>query len=110
MDNKLPEILKARRKELNLTLKEIGKKIGVTEATVQRWESGATENLRYNRLIKLAKVLEVKPSFLMGFEDAPQNAKEKELLEIYQKAKESDKAEVKTLLKIVDKLLGIDEP
>ena len=36
----ISSVLKAKRKELGLTLTQIAEKIGVTEATVQRWESG----------------------------------------------------------------------
>ena len=35
---KLSSVLKTRRKELGLTLAQIADKIGVTEATVQRWQ------------------------------------------------------------------------
>ncbi len=62
-------IFKQRRKELGYTLKEIGKKIGVTEATVQRWESGNIKNLRQGRISQLAEILEISPSVLMGWED-----------------------------------------
>ena len=33
----ISSVLKAKRKELGLTLAQIAEKIGVTEATVQRW-------------------------------------------------------------------------
>ena len=67
----LSSVLKARRSELHLTLKEIADRVGVSEGTVQRWESGNIKNLRYERITKLAEVLEVSPSFLMGFTDNP---------------------------------------
>lgn len=69
--------LKSRRKELGLTLNDIANLMGVSEATVQRWESGAIKNLRYERISALASVLNVSPSYLMGWtepgteQDAP---------------------------------------
>lgn len=36
----LSDVLKKRRKELGLTLAQIADKMGVAEATVQRWERG----------------------------------------------------------------------
>lgn len=36
----LSTVLKARRKDLGLTLAQIADEMGVSEATVQRWESG----------------------------------------------------------------------
>lgn len=65
----LSYVLKTRRKELGLTLLDIAKMVGVTEATVQRWESGNIKNLRHNRIVKLAEALEVQPSTLMGWDD-----------------------------------------
>lgn len=62
-------ILKDRRKELNYTLLDIAKKVGVSEATVQRWESGNIKNLRYEKIIALANILEISPSHLMGWDD-----------------------------------------
>ena len=46
----LEERMKNRRKELDLTLADIAKAVGVSEATVQRWESGKIKNLRYERI------------------------------------------------------------
>lgn len=65
----LSKILKIRRKELGLTLLEIANRIGVTEATVQRWESGEIKTLRQGRIAKLAEILEVSPAQLMGWDD-----------------------------------------
>lgn len=65
----LSEILKARRKELGLTLLEIAKRVGVSEATVQRWESGEIKTMRHGRIVKLAEVLELSLAQLMGWED-----------------------------------------
>lgn len=65
----LSSTLKKRRKELNLTLLQIANKVGVSEATVQRWESGNIKSLRYNRIAKLAEVLNISPAELMGWEE-----------------------------------------
>ena len=55
----ISSVLKAKRKELGLTLAQIAEKIGVTEATVQRWESGNIKSLRHERIAKLADILGV---------------------------------------------------
>ena len=62
-------ILKNRRKELGLTLSQIADQMGVSEATVQRWESGNIKNLRHERVGPLAELLRVSPAVLMGWED-----------------------------------------
>lgn len=65
----MPEIIKKRRDELDLTLLDIAKKIGVSEATVQRYESGRIKNIRQDKIIKLASVLQLTPAQLLGWED-----------------------------------------
>lgn len=69
--NSLSTVLKQRRKELGLTLLQIADAVGVTEATVQRWESGSIKSVRYEKLGKLADVLKVPPAALMGWDDTP---------------------------------------
>lgn len=65
----LSSVLTARRKELDLTLKEIADRVGVSEGTVQRWESGNIKNLRHERIARLADVLDVSPAYLMGWDE-----------------------------------------
>lgn len=66
----LSTILKQRRKELGLTLAQIADAMNVTEATVQRWESGNIKTIRYEKIGKLAEILKVSPALLMGWNDA----------------------------------------
>ena len=68
----LEERMKNRRKELDLTLADIAKAVGVSEATVQRWESGKIKNLRYERIPALAAALHTTPAYLMGWEESPE--------------------------------------
>ena len=65
----LSTVLKTRRKELGLTLNDIAQQMAVSEATVQRWESGNIKSLRQGRIAKLAEILSVSPSALMGWEE-----------------------------------------
>lgn len=58
-----------RRKQLNLTLKEIADYVGVSEATVSRWESGNIANMRRDRIAALAQILKVSPIDIMGVTD-----------------------------------------
>ena len=68
--SQLSTTLKQRRKELGLTLAQIADAMGVTEATVQRWESGNIKSIRYEKIGKLAEVLKISPAILMGWDDA----------------------------------------
>ena len=64
----LSDVLKKRRAELGYTLLEIADKMGVSEATVQRWESGNIKSLRHGRIAQLAEILDVSPASLMGWD------------------------------------------
>jgi len=61
--------IKSRRKELNLTLEQVGDLVGVGKSTVRKWETGDIENMKRDKIVKLAKALKVSPSFIMGIED-----------------------------------------
>lgn len=74
--NNLSNVLKRRRKELGLTLLQVTEAMGVSEATVQRWESGSIKSVRYDKIDKLAKVLKVEPAEIMGW-DTPKQKSDK---------------------------------
>lgn len=40
-------------------MKELTNKVGVSEATIRRWESGEISNMRRDSIIKLSEVLEI---------------------------------------------------
>ena len=61
--------LKARRKELDLTMLDVAKSVGVSEATVSRWESGDIANMRRDKIVSLAHALQVSPFFIMGWDE-----------------------------------------
>ena len=61
--------IKSRRMELNLTLEQVGDLVGVGKSTVRKWETGDIENMKRDKIVKLAKALRVSPSYIMGIED-----------------------------------------
>lgn len=65
------EKIKSRREELGMTLQEVGEYLGVSKATVQRYESGEIKNLKLDSIEKLARILKVSPAYLMGWEESP---------------------------------------
>ena len=56
------EIITKKRKELGLTLEDVGRSVGVTKATVLRWESGAIHSIKRDKITALAAVLQLDPS------------------------------------------------
>ncbi|MDR1953634.1 MAG: helix-turn-helix domain-containing protein [Clostridiales Family XIII bacterium] len=62
------ELVKQRRIELGLTLGDVAKAVGVSEATVSRWESGHIDDMKRGRIAALAKILRISPLSLISDE------------------------------------------
>ncbi len=60
------QIIKTNRENLGLTQEELGAKVGVNKAAVQKWESGKVQNLKRTTIQKLAQIFEIAPSALLG--------------------------------------------
>ena len=61
--------IKSLRLAKNMTLEELGQKIGVTKATINKYENGLVVNLKRKVIADLAEALETSPAYLMGWED-----------------------------------------
>lgn len=99
------EKIKARREELGLTLQEVGDHLGVSKATVQRYESGEIKNLKLESIEKLAQMLGITPAFLMGWEEK-ENKKQNQLETIAahfegEEFTENDKDDIENFIKYV---------
>lgn len=66
---KINENIKRLRIEKGMTLADVGEKLGVRNATVQRYESGEIKNLEYETVVKLAEIFGVTPVALMGWKE-----------------------------------------
>ena len=67
--------MKERRLQLKKTLKEVGSIVGVSKATIQRYEKGAITNIPSDKIEKIAKALSTTPAFLMGWEENHMHSK-----------------------------------
>ena len=63
--------IKKRRLELGLLINQVADAVGVSAATVSRWESGHIQNMKRNHVEALANVLRVSPYLLLGIEEKP---------------------------------------
>lgn len=61
--------LEQRRKELGLTLEQIGTYVGVSKSTVKKWETGFIDNMKRDKIALLAKILQVSPLSIIGIEE-----------------------------------------
>lgn len=67
------ERIKMLRKEHNLTQEELGAKIGVQKAAIQKYEKGTVKNIKRDSLLKLAQILDTTPEYLLGWDETPSN-------------------------------------
>lgn len=65
----IKDILYNRRKELDLTMRQVADMVGVSEGTVSRWESGEIANMKRDKIMDYAKALKISPAVIMGWED-----------------------------------------
>lgn len=59
-------IIKKLRLKNNMTLEQLGDRIGVGKSTVRKWENGIIANMRRDNIAKLAEVFGVSPAYLIG--------------------------------------------
>lgn len=62
--------IRDRRIALELTLDELGKKVGVGASTVRKWETGYIKDMRSDKIQKVADALDVTPAYLMGWDES----------------------------------------
>lgn len=57
------------RNDLDLTLQDLGDKVGVGASTVRKWEKGLIQSIRADKVQKLAAALNTSVDYLMGWTD-----------------------------------------
>lgn len=63
----IKDVIYNARVRKGLTMREVAKKVGVSEGTISRWESGAIWNMKRDNIVALAKVLDLSPIAIMGW-------------------------------------------
>lgn len=92
-------LIESRRKELGLTLEQVGNAVGVGKSTVKKWESGFIENMKRDKIALLADVLQLSPVVLITGEyqsvkaSPSLTAEENRLLEAFAKLNQTGKQE-----------------
>lgn len=66
---KMGEYIKQLRIERGWTQEELGEKVGVNRAAVNKWETGLVENIKRSTIRDLSRVFGVSPCDLMRWDD-----------------------------------------
>ena len=64
------ERMKARRKEIGFSAEKVAELLGVSPATIYRYEKGDIEKVPGDKLLPIAEALSTTPAYLMGWIDA----------------------------------------
>lgn len=75
ISKKMQEIMnrmKTRREELGMSYQTLSEKVGISKSTLQRYETGYIKNMPVDKLEDIAKALNVSPSYLMGWDEVPE--------------------------------------
>ena len=98
----LSEKIYMLRKECGLTLEQVGNYVGVGKSTVRKWENGIIENMRRDKILKLAQCFCVSPSYLMGWENDESKSAKTEPAPTLPALSEEDEAMLNTYLELSD--------
>lgn len=72
--------IRARRRELGLTLQEVADEVGVQNSTILRYEKGAIQKIKLPVIEAIASALHVNPSWIVGKTDDPTDYNDGDLL------------------------------
>ena len=96
--------IKELRQERAMTAEELGKLIGKNRATVYRYEDGSIDTIPIKTVRRIAEILDVRPSYLMGLTDSPEPIHQ----DVIQVVKASDKyADIKA--KVLERIDSCSE-
>lgn len=68
-ENNISTRIRDLRAKHGLTLEQVAQQVGVGRSTVRKWETGIIENMRRDKIAKLATALHTTPEYLMGWSD-----------------------------------------
>lgn len=92
-------IIHNRRKELGITLEQIGNACGVNKSTIMRWETGRAKDIKRSHIDTLSKMLYLPIEVLLGLdenvevESASLVLKKNEIIKLLNNIKDESKLE-----------------
>lgn len=98
------KIIKSRRSELGLTLKDVAEALGVAESTILRYETSDIKNMGIDKIEALAKVLQCSPEYLLGWDSDLESAQIRRLNEYAKRISALDQEKQESLLNYLDYL------
>lgn len=98
------ERLKLRRKEIGFSAEKVADQLGVSPATIYRYEKGDIEKVPVDSLAELAKILQTTPAYLMGWESQADQAEINDFLAQIQASEEKEQSRIAEMIQDFKKL------
>lgn len=98
------ERLKLRRKEIGFSAEKVADRLGVSPATIYRYEKGDIVKVPVDSLAELAKILQTTPAYLMGWESQADQAEINDLLAQIQASEEKEQSRIAEMIQDFKKL------
>ena len=98
------ERLKLRRKEIGFSAEKVAEQLGVSPATIYRYEKGDIEKVPVDSLAELAKILQTTPAYLMGWESQSEWKDNNALLAEIHKSEEKEQTRIAEMVRDFKKL------
>ena len=73
MGNEIGERIKYLRQLADMSQDELGKRVGVQRAAINKYEKGSVTNIPIATIEKIAKVFDVSPTYIVGWDDRDSN-------------------------------------
>lgn len=73
MTNSLGAKIKYLRQLTNMSQEELGRRVGVQRAAINKYEKGSVTNIPIATIEKIADVFDVSPTFIVGWKDTSSN-------------------------------------
>jgi len=82
-DGNVGKRIKERREELNLPVSDLAERLGMSKATIHRYENGEIKNIKVPVAMAIAHELKVSAAWLLGKTDHKQRHESQELADRY---------------------------
>lgn len=90
------------RTKSGYTMEKLAEMVGVSKGTISKWENGSIKNMRRDKVLILAKIFNVSPTYILGYNEHSRELDQADRINrfssLYSQLQESEKV-------VVDKLL-----
>lgn len=73
MSNTIGERIKHLRLLADMSQEELGKRVGVQRAAINKYEKGSVTNIPISTIEKMAQVFDVSPNYIVGWDESSGN-------------------------------------